>query len=55
MTKRFEPGGTDVLLLVDIQNDFCPGGGLAVPQGDAIVPVVNALARKFAHVVLTQD
>lgn len=55
MTKRFEPGGPDVLLLVDIQNDFCPGGGLAVPQGDAIVPVVNALARKFTHVVLTQD
>jgi nicotinamidase/pyrazinamidase len=38
-----------------VQNDFCPGGGLAVPEGDAVVPVVNALARRFRHVVLTQD
>lgn len=45
----------DVLLVVDIQNDFCPGGRLAVPGGDEVVPVVNRLARKFAHVVLTQD
>jgi nicotinamidase/pyrazinamidase len=45
----------DVLLVVDVQNDFCPGGALAVPDGDAIVPTVNRLARNFAHVVLTQD
>jgi len=45
----------DLLLVVDVQNDFCPGGALAVPGGDAIVPLVNALAAKFAHVVLTQD
>ncbi|HTW52882.1 MAG TPA: bifunctional nicotinamidase/pyrazinamidase [Stellaceae bacterium] len=45
----------DVLLVVDVQNDFCPGGALAVPEGDAIVPGVNRLAREFAHVVLTQD
>ena len=45
----------DVLLVVDIQNDFCPGGALAVPGGDEIVPAVNRLARGFAHVVLTQD
>jgi nicotinamidase/pyrazinamidase len=45
----------DLLLVVDVQNDFCPGGALAVPGGDAIVPVVNRLARNFAHVVLTQD
>ncbi len=44
-----------VLLVVDVQNDFCPGGGLAVPDGDAVVPVVNALGRRFRHVVLTQD
>lgn len=44
-----------VLLVVDVQNDFCPGGALAVPEGDAIVPAVNRLARRFAHVVLTQD
>ncbi len=45
----------DVLLVVDVQNDFCPGGALAVPEGDAIVPLVNRLAGGFAHVVLTQD
>jgi nicotinamidase/pyrazinamidase len=45
----------DVLLVVDVQNDFCPGGALAVPGGDAIVPVVNRLSRDFAHVILTQD
>jgi nicotinamidase/pyrazinamidase len=45
----------DVLLVVDVQNDFCPGGTLAVPGGDWIVPSVNRLARSFAHVVLTQD
>jgi nicotinamidase/pyrazinamidase len=45
----------DLLLVVDVQNDFCPGGALAVPGGDAIVPMVNRLARDFAHVVLTQD
>lgn len=45
----------DLLLVVDAQNDFCPGGALAVPGGDEIVPIVNRLARKFAHVVLTQD
>jgi len=48
-------GERDVLLVVDIQNDFCPGGGLAVPRGDEVVPLVNRLAAKFAHVVLTQD
>jgi nicotinamidase/pyrazinamidase len=45
----------DVLLIVDVQNDFCPGGALAVADGDAVVPVVNRLAAQFAHVVLTQD
>lgn len=45
----------DVLLVVDIQNDFCPGGRLAVPQGDQIVGPVNRLIRRFDHVVLTQD
>jgi nicotinamidase/pyrazinamidase len=45
----------DVLIVVDVQRDFCPGGALAVPDGDAIVPVVNRLAQRFAHVVLTQD
>jgi nicotinamidase/pyrazinamidase len=44
-----------VLIVVDVQNGFMPGGGLPVPRGDEVVPVVNALAQKFAHVVLTQD
>jgi nicotinamidase/pyrazinamidase len=45
----------DVLMIIDVQNDFCPGGALAVPEGDAIVPAVNRLASSFAHVILTQD
>ncbi len=44
-----------VLIVVDVQNDFCPGGALAVPRGDEVVPIVNRLATKFRHVVLTQD
>ncbi len=45
----------EVLIVTDPQLDFCPGGALAVPQGDQIVPVVNRLARDFAHVIVTQD
>jgi nicotinamidase/pyrazinamidase len=45
----------DVLLAVDLQNDFMPGGALAVARGDEIVPLANRLARRFSHVVLTQD
>ncbi|MCC8982697.1 bifunctional nicotinamidase/pyrazinamidase [Bradyrhizobium acaciae] len=45
----------DLLLIIDVQNDFCPGGALAVAGGDAVVPVVNRLAARFDHVVLTQD
>jgi nicotinamidase/pyrazinamidase len=45
----------DVLLVIDMQNDFCPGGALAVPEGDAVVPAVNRLAAACAHVILTQD
>lgn len=43
------------LVLVDIQNDFCPGGALAVPGGDAVVPVANRLMPRFDLVVATQD
>jgi nicotinamidase/pyrazinamidase len=43
------------LILVDIQNDFCPGGSLAVKEGDRIVPVVNELQKRFALVVATRD
>ena len=55
MTAKITIGENDVLLVVDIQNDFCPGGKLAVPRGDEVVPQVNRLARCFKHVVLTQD
>lgn len=44
-----------VLLIIDVQNDFLPGGALAVPRGDEVIPVINALARKFANVIVTQD
>ncbi len=49
------PTDTDALLVIDVQNDFCPGGALAVPDGDAVVPVINRLAGQFDHVLLTQD
>ena len=45
----------DVLIVVDTQYDFLPGGNLAVTGGDEIVPLINTLARKFTNVVLTQD
>ncbi|HUC73329.1 MAG TPA: bifunctional nicotinamidase/pyrazinamidase [Stellaceae bacterium] len=48
-------GEREVLVVVDVQNDFCPGGALAVANGDAVIPAVNRLAAEFAHVVLTQD
>ena len=43
------------LIVVDVQNDFCPGGALAVPKGDEVVPLINRLAVRFDNVVLTQD
>src|SRR5580692_637848 len=46
---------SEVLLVVDVQNDFMPGGALAVAHGDEVVPIINRLARGFSHVVLTQD
>jgi nicotinamidase/pyrazinamidase len=55
MADKLAIGSRDVLLVVDIQNDFCPDGRLAVPRGDEVVPLVNRLAKRFAHVVLTQD
>ena len=48
-------GGRDVLIAVDLQNDFFPGGALAVAGADRILPIINRLARRFRHVVLTQD
>jgi nicotinamidase/pyrazinamidase len=45
----------DVLLVVDVQDDFCPGGALAVAGGDEVVPVIHKIAPLFEHIVLTQD
>lgn len=47
--------GQTALLIIDVQNDFCPGGTLAVKDGDRIVPVINHIMRKFPRVVATQD
>ncbi len=52
---RTKPGAQDVLLVVDVQNCFLPGGSLAVKDGDKIIPVINRLAPSFEHVILTQD
>jgi nicotinamidase/pyrazinamidase len=49
------PEKGDALIVIDVQNDFCPGGALAVAEGDAIVAGINALMDTFATVVLTQD
>ena len=46
---------TDLFLIIDVQNDFCPGGALAVNGGDEIIPLINSLTRRFDNVVLTQD
>lgn len=45
----------DALVLVDLQNDFCPGGALPVPEGDRVVPIANRLLGRFPLVVATQD
>lgn len=49
------PAATTALIVVDVQNDFCPGGALAVGGGHAVVPVINALAPRYETVVVTQD
>ena len=48
-------GADEVLVVIDVQNDFMPGGALAVAHGDEVVPVINQLAHAFSHVVVTQD
>jgi nicotinamidase/pyrazinamidase len=55
MSERMLIGESDVLVVVDVQNDFCPGGALAVPRGDEVVPIINRVAERFQNVVLTQD
>ncbi len=55
MKKTIQQGPSDVLLVIDVQNGFCAGGALAVPGGDEIVPLINRIAKRFEHAVLTQD
>ncbi len=55
MKKTLEVGPADALLVIDVQNGFCAGGALEVPGGDEIVPLINRIAKRFAHVALTQD
>src|SRR5215467_13119769 len=50
-----KPGADSVLIVVDVQNCFIPGGTLPVNKGDEIVPIINAMAKKFENVVITQD
>ena len=49
------PRDTDMLLVIDVQNDFCPGGALQVPGGDEVVPIINRLALAFGDLLVTQD
>lgn len=53
--RDFTPDAGDALVLIDVQNDFLPGGRLAVPSGDEILPAVAELAQRFENIVLTQD
>lgn len=55
MNSAIGIGEGDALLVIDVQNDFCPGGSLAVPEADGIVPTVNRLQSMFGKVILTQD
>jgi len=55
MASQITATGTDVLLVIDVQNDFCKGGTLEVPRGDDVVGVINELSSRFQHVVVTQD
>jgi len=45
----------DALLIIDVQNDFCPGGALAVAEGDSVIGPIHRIAPHFAHIILTQD
>ena len=55
MSTVMELKSSDVLLVIDLQRDFCPGGRLAIRDGDAVVPLINQLAARFEHIILTQD
>ena len=45
----------DALIIIDVQNDFCPGGALAVAEGDAVIDPIQRIAVAFEHIILTQD
>ncbi len=53
--KQVQITPQDALLIIDVQNDFCPGGALAVQAGDLVIPVIHRIAPRFEHVLLTQD
>lgn len=55
MVGRLQGVQKKALLIIDVQNDFCPGGALAVPDGDAIIPAINRISARFDKVVATQD
>jgi nicotinamidase/pyrazinamidase len=55
MRNEMHVDAHDVLIAVDVQNDFCPGGALAVTEGDAVIAPIHRVAPRFQHVVLTQD
>lgn len=55
MSAQLRPGEHDLLLVIDVQNDFCAGGALALPGGEQVVEPINRLVPHFRHVVLTQD
>ena len=52
---KIQPAANGVLIVIDVQNCFLPGGSLAVPEGEKVIPLINALATKFQNVVMTQD
>src|SRR5215470_9225748 len=53
--QAMKVSGSDALVVVDVQNDFCTGGALAVPGGEKVVPAINRIAERFENVVLTKD
>jgi len=55
MGTALHVGAHDVLIVVDVQNDFCPGGALAVNDGNAVIAPIHRVASRFEHIVLTQD
>ncbi|MFK7853619.1 MAG: bifunctional nicotinamidase/pyrazinamidase [Granulosicoccus sp.] len=55
VSAAISPGSDSVLLVIDVQNCFLPGGTLAVNKGDEVIPVINALGKKFKNVIFTQD